>query len=251
MAYLSEIVGREVVDNKSAFLGRLQDVLIVTSERETYPRVVALAVSNRDPEHPHLLPWGGTEDLAGARIKLQKPSPTAYGLTGNEIWLARDLLDKQVIDINDHRIVRVNDLELGKFGTNYCLINVDIGGRGLLRRLGWEDAADRVARALRRTLPAREIAWSEMSFLHGHTPPSSRLASRNAPSSRRERASLARRLAGTPPRSSTRRPRATRVTRRAQRGVSVSPGAQRTRTGRGKPTSQIHSSPPSVTSSAA
>lgn len=167
MAYLSEIVGREVVDNKSAFLGRLQDVLIVTSERETYPRVVALAVSNRDPEHPHLLPWGGTEDLAGARIKLQKPSPNPYAVTGNEIWLARDVLDKQVIDINDHRIVRVNDLELGKFGTNYCLINVDIGGRGLLRRLGWEDAADRVARTLRRTLPAREIAWREMSFLPG------------------------------------------------------------------------------------
>lgn len=167
MAYVSELVGREVVDNKSTFLGRLQDVLIVSGERESYPRVAALAVARRDPENPFLLPWGGTEDMAGTRIKLQKPSSSPYVPGGNEVWLARDVLDKQVIDINDHRIVRVNDLELGKIGTDYCLINVDIGGRGLLRRLGWEDAADRVARALKRTLPAREIAWSEMSFLPG------------------------------------------------------------------------------------
>ena len=39
---------------------------------------------------------------------------------------------------------------------------------------------------------------------------------------------------GTPSRSSTRQPRPPRVTRRAQRGVSVSPGAQRRRTRKGK-----------------
>ncbi|MBI1800843.1 MAG: magnesium transporter [Chloroflexi bacterium] len=72
-----------------------------------------------------------------------------------------------MIDTNDHRIVRVNDLELGKIGTDYCLINVDIGGRGLLRRLGIEDIADWLARGLRRGLPGREIAWSDLSFLPG------------------------------------------------------------------------------------
>ena len=72
---------------------------------------------------------------------------------GNEIWLSRDLLDKQMIDTNDHRIVRVNDLELGKLGTDYCLINVDIGGRGLLRRLGMEDVAEWIARRVGRRLP--------------------------------------------------------------------------------------------------
>jgi magnesium transporter len=167
MAYFSELLGREVVDHKSNLIGKLQDVLIVSSEREPFPRVAALAVSTRDPAEPHLLPWGGNEDLAGNKIKLQKPSLNAYVAGGHEIWLARDLLDKQVIDTNDHRIVRVNDLELGKLGTDYSLINVDIGGRGLLRRLGIEDFADGIARVLRRRLPAQQIAWRDLSFLPG------------------------------------------------------------------------------------
>ncbi len=167
MAYLSEIVGREVRDNKGNLIGRLQDVLIVSRERELYPRVVALAVGTRETQTPRLVPWGGTEDLAGAKIILQKPPQSTYSPLGNEIWLVRDLLDKQVIDIHDHRIVRVNDLELGKLGTDYCLINIDIGGRGLLRRLGWEDWAERVARNLKRSLPSRQIAWSAVNFLPG------------------------------------------------------------------------------------
>ncbi|TMC60995.1 MAG: magnesium transporter MgtE, partial [Chloroflexi bacterium] len=168
MAYLSELIGREVRDNKGALIGTLRDVLIVSDERANYPRVVALAVSAPSHNLPlRLLPWGGNEDFAGVKIKLQKPPQSTYRPSGNEIWLARDLMDKQVIDTNDHRIVRVNDLELGKLGTDYCLINVDIGGRGLLRRLGMEDAAERLARNLKRELPTREIAWSDVSFLPG------------------------------------------------------------------------------------
>ncbi len=167
MAYLSELIGREVRDNKGALIGTLQDVLIVSDERMIYPRLVALAVRVPRQNVPRLLPWGGNEDFAGVKIKIQKPPQSTYAPHGGEIWLTRDLMDKQVIDTNDHRIVRVNDLELGKIGTDYSLINVDIGGRGLLRRLGMEDAAERFARSFRRELPSREIAWSDVSFLPG------------------------------------------------------------------------------------
>jgi CBS domain-containing protein/sporulation protein YlmC with PRC-barrel domain len=167
MAYLSEILQRDVRDHRNNYLGRLQDVLIAGDERTTHPRVMALALTTGAPENPWLLPWGGNEDLAGNKIILQKPPTDDYTARGNEIWLARDLLDKQVIDTHDHRIVRVNDLELGKLGTDYCLINVDVGGRGLLRRLGMEDMAEWAARLLRRKLPAHEIAWRDLSFLPG------------------------------------------------------------------------------------
>jgi Mg/Co/Ni transporter MgtE len=54
---------------------------------------------------------------------------------------------------------------LGKVGTDYRLINVDIGGRGLLRRLGIEDQAESVARWLRRDLPSRALSWNDLDFL--------------------------------------------------------------------------------------
>ncbi len=162
MAYLSELIGRAVRDHRGNTLGRLTDLLILPDEKSEYPRVVALGVGNE--ENPKLFTWLGTEDLAGSTIVLQT-TPQAYAETGSEIYLSRDVLDKQVIDVEDHRMVRVNDLELGRIGSDYRLINVDIGGRGLLRRLGMEDMAERVAERFKRQIPNNSVSWCDLSFL--------------------------------------------------------------------------------------
>ncbi|HZQ05302.1 MAG TPA: CBS domain-containing protein [Anaerolineae bacterium] len=166
MAYLSELLGRAVRDHRANTLGRLNDLLILPDEKSEYPRVVALALRGTTNGHhePKLYAWSGNEDLAGNIIVLQT-QPQVYTETGHEIYLARDVLDKQVIDVEDHRMVRVNDLELGRIGSDYRLLNVDIGGRGLLRRLGVEDMAERLAERLNRQIPSNAVAWSDLSFL--------------------------------------------------------------------------------------
>jgi CBS domain-containing protein/sporulation protein YlmC with PRC-barrel domain len=165
MAYLSELLRREVRDAKGTLIGTLADLLIAPEGNgELYPRVVALAVK-RDGGEPALLPWGGTEDLAGNKIILQRPVAALYSPTGHEVFLARDVMDKQVIDTNGFRLVRVNDLELAKVDSDYRLVNVDVGGRGLLRRLGWEDAFEHLAELFRRELPSRSIAWTDLGFI--------------------------------------------------------------------------------------
>lgn len=163
MAYLSELLGRVVRDHRGTTLGRLNDLLILSEERSEYPRVVALALRNGG-NAANLLAWRGTEDLAGNIIILQT-QPQAYTETGGEIYLARDVMDKQVIDVEDHRMVRVNDLELGRIGSDYRLLNVDIGGRGLLRRLGIEDLAETIVERFRRQIPTSSVSWSDLSFL--------------------------------------------------------------------------------------
>ncbi len=165
MAYLSELLHREVRDAKGALVGSLEDVLISPEGgNDRYPRIVALAVK-RNGNTPVLLPWGGTEDLAGNKIILQRPASAPYVPRGQEVYLSRDVLDKQVIDTNGFRVVRVNDLELAKIGDDYRLVNVDIGSRGLLRRMGWEDAFQRMADRLHRELPSRSIAWNDLEFI--------------------------------------------------------------------------------------
>jgi Mg2+ transporter MgtE len=81
------------------------------------------------------------------------------------VYLNRDVLDKQVIDTHGFRVVRVNDLELARIGNDYRLVNVDVGGRGLLRRLGWEDVSERIIGLMRRELPSRSIAWTDLGFI--------------------------------------------------------------------------------------
>ncbi|MEW5718021.1 MAG: CBS domain-containing protein [Chloroflexota bacterium] len=165
MAYLSELLGREVRDAKNSYIGTLDDVLISPETNgDPYPRIVALAVRGASAQ-PNLLPWGGTEDLAGNKIILQRPPASEYQPKGNELFLNRDVMDKQVIDINGFRVVRVNDLELAKIGDDYRLVNVDIGLRGLLRRLGWEDAFAHLTERLRRTLPSRSIRFNDLEFV--------------------------------------------------------------------------------------
>ncbi len=165
MAYLSELVGREVRDHRGTILGKLTDLLIAQENGSGYPRVVALALTPNGKHENRLIAWTGTEDLAGNKIVLQQPVLQNYVETGNEIYLARDVQDKQVIDTDDHRLVRVNDVELGKIGNDYRLLNVDSGGRGLLRRLGLEGVAERIAEGVNRPLPNRAVAWGDLNFL--------------------------------------------------------------------------------------
>lgn len=167
MAYLSELIKREVRDHKGVLIGTLRDILIVPGNGDSvaYPRVVALEVEPFGRKERTLVPWEGTEDLAGNKIILQKPAVAPFIPSGNEIALVRDVLDRQVIDTNNYRTVRVNDLELGKIGTDYRLINVDVGGRGLMRRLGIEDQAESIARRLGRDLPTRALSWNDLDFL--------------------------------------------------------------------------------------
>lgn len=165
MAYLSELLGREVRDARGGLLGKLTDVLILPEGNgNRYPRVVALAVKRNQGE-PAVLPWEGTEDLAGTKIILQRPPTGPYQPKGTEVWLDRDVMDKQVIDTHGFRVVRVNDLELAKIAADYRLVNVDIGTRGLLRRLGWEDVFEHLAAGFKRDLPGRSIPWSELGFI--------------------------------------------------------------------------------------
>ena len=51
-----------------------------------------------------------------------------------DILISRDLLDKQIVDINGAKLVRVNDLRLGDVNGKMCLVAVDIGLRGFLRQ---------------------------------------------------------------------------------------------------------------------
>lgn len=165
MAYLSELIGRIVRDHRGTVLGRLNDLLILPEDKNEYPRVVALSLGKVGHSEPALIAWSGKEDLAGNTIVLQQPVPEPYRESGGEIYLGRDVMDKQVIDVEDHRMVRVNDLELGRIGSDYRLINVDIGGRGLLRRLGLEDLSERLADRFNWRLPGRSISWSDLNFL--------------------------------------------------------------------------------------
>ena len=55
----------------------------------------------------------------------------------NMMFLKEHILDKQIIDVNGRKVVRVNDIRLAYLSTGFFVVAVDIGTEGLLRRLGF------------------------------------------------------------------------------------------------------------------
>jgi magnesium transporter len=168
VVFLSELLGAEVVDVDQRRVGRVRDVTATVIE--PYPVVTGIVVSRRRGE---VVPWAAVRTFAGREVALRAGADGVATVSANDadIWLARDVLDKQVIDTDGRRVVRVNDLQLVESGGKMLLVGADIGLRGLLRRLGLEALGKSVARLFRRDLPMVLVSWDVVQPLHGESGP--------------------------------------------------------------------------------
>ncbi len=168
MVFLSEFLGAEVVDVEQRRVGRVRDVTATVIE--PYPVVTGIVVSRASGE---VVPWSSVRTFAGREVALRTSVESMPTMPANEadIWLGRDVLDKQVIDTDGRRVVRVNDLQLVESGGKMLLVGADIGVRGLLRRLGLERVGKAVVRLFRRDLPMVLVSWDVVQPLQGESGP--------------------------------------------------------------------------------
>lgn len=160
MVFLSELIKRQVVDATGTMVGKLTDVIV--SGDKPYPKVKALGVHSSDNRSIDI-PWEQVDAL-GRPIKLKVGGQyvEAYVAQQHEVHLVADVLDRQVVDVDDKKLRRVNDLQLAPANGSYRLIGVDIGVMGLLRRLGLEKVAERI-----RIRPQENyIAWNDIDTIH-------------------------------------------------------------------------------------
>ena len=156
MPYLSEIRRSKVVDQAGAEIGRLLDVAVVPKEQFPAVRWAIL----RSPEGERIVRWADLEPADGHyRLRESAVPPAAGELPPEALRLGRDLLDKQIVDTHGAKVVRVNDLQLEDKGGQLRLVGADVGLRGILRQIGGERAAERVAGIIGRKLPRGIIPW--------------------------------------------------------------------------------------------
>src|SRR4051812_6280262 len=161
MLYLSQAIGRPVLDRDGEPIGKVADLIVAVGDR--YPPVTGIVVLT-DRRRRIFLPWTSVArlDPAGARLATTTIDLDPFRQRPNEILLAGDLMDKQIVDIDGHKVVRVNDLRLDEIEGKLHLVAVDVGAAGLLRRLGFEGAYRLIARNLRLPLPERYIDWEDV-----------------------------------------------------------------------------------------
>lgn len=137
--YLYQIINTPVTDSATGKrLGVTTE--IVAELREMYPKVCALIMRDARTGRKLYVPWKHVKMVIEEKdifIENGTEFPEASTKTvDTEIPLKETFWDKQIVDINGSKVVRVNDLHLLKEGLNLWVVHVDVGVSGLIRRLG-------------------------------------------------------------------------------------------------------------------
>jgi magnesium transporter len=160
MLYLSQLLGTPVEDAQNVRLGKIIDVLLkpedVGSSTATYPS--ALLVEGEED-----LPWRvpavaveWEDDVL--RLRVLASELTRLAASEQDVCLAQEVLDKQVIDIERKKTVRVNDV---CFADDWQILGIDNSNLGLIRRIapGWLLGKGRNA-------PANLIPWERIELIN-------------------------------------------------------------------------------------
>ncbi|MBM6953022.1 magnesium transporter MgtE N-terminal domain-containing protein [Enorma phocaeensis] len=172
MNYLSEMLKLPVIDSNGEELGVVNDLGIATGE--VFPHVTSLAFQG-PAKTPFMISWRKYVDHfdnTGVYLKTPQTDVRFSYLQPDEVLLARDIMNKQIVDTQGLKVVRVNDLKLSASGENQLrLLGAEVGARGLLRALhpALERVASRIAKLVGKPLPEHIIAWSYMDLLERST----------------------------------------------------------------------------------
>jgi magnesium transporter len=149
--FFSEILGKPVVSADGQELGRLADLIVIPGE--PYPPVESIVIHSFHRARLRLL-WASVAELSVRGVKLLPSAvaePLADQISTDRLRVAEELLDRQIVDVEGAKVVRVNDLHFLEVNDMLRLAHVDVGFRGLVRRMGWEHAVDRTVTLLRPT----------------------------------------------------------------------------------------------------
>lgn len=161
MLYLSQLLGAPVDDQHKVRAGKIIDILAQAAQvgrsETAYPTALLL---EGEVEHPWRVPIGNvTRDegnwhlLVSLSDLVQQPDQPA----DEEISLAHAILDRQVIDVERKKTIRVNDV---CFANDWRILGIDDSTFGLIRRL-----APAWLLGTRQREPASLIPWADIELI--------------------------------------------------------------------------------------
>lgn len=163
---LTELLGQPVFDPAGGRCGRVRELAVAPQEDRA--RVAVLIVRTKTGDR--VLPFSAVDSIDGG-LRIASASSTWPIANGSEglFFLARDLLDQQIIDVHGRKVVRVNDVELQRDpGSKHPMLrvgSVDVGARGAVRRLLKGVVPVAALRALLRQIPERAIPWDFVDLI--------------------------------------------------------------------------------------
>ncbi len=162
LKYLTEILGKPVYDPDGRRVARVMDAIAKQGGR--LPTLTALFLKGKQREG-----WYSLEDAEiredGIHLRAPLTSLENYKPSSDDMRLQRDILDKQIVDVHDYRVIRVNDVRLAACGDQHCVVGVDASLRALVRRSGLGAPVETLAKLIGKPLQSNLIAWDDVETL--------------------------------------------------------------------------------------
>ncbi|HEY5591052.1 MAG TPA: CBS domain-containing protein [Paludibacter sp.] len=167
--YLSQVIGSKIYDTNDKRLGKVIDIIVNTAQHglshEEVFRPVIVGLKTKINGELRYLNFDFIKIENNKKnfsfICHQIDELTQY-IIDNSLPLVKNILDRQIVDINGLKLVRVNDIRLVSIASGTYAIAVDIGTEGLFRRLGIANLVNNSLNLFKMTLPTQFILWDDV-----------------------------------------------------------------------------------------
>jgi len=155
--YLSQVLSRPIRDLEGERVATVKDVIIRLGE-DDHPPVTGFVARYRRRDF-FLSRWRIAEfGEQGVRLNSDILDLRPFVRRDGEVLLARDVLDKQLIDVDGKRVVRVNDVQIIEAAGQWRVTGADVSLQGLWRRLA-------PAGFVGTRTPVEVIDWADVGYL--------------------------------------------------------------------------------------
>ena len=157
MLYLSQVLGRPIRDLEGERVATIKDLIVRLGE-DDHPPVTGFIARFRRRDF-FLSRWRISDfGEQGVRLNSDILDLRPFERRDGEVLLAGDVLDKQLIDVDGKRVVRVNDVQIIETANDWRVTGADVSLAGLWRRLA-------PARFLGSGKPVEVIDWADVGYL--------------------------------------------------------------------------------------
>jgi magnesium transporter len=134
--YLTELINLPLRNMEGRRLGRVRELVIEPEQDVNLVRMVIYRHDGNDWQMPVRI---AGLDHEGMTVDARQVAPVPVQTNSGHLWLRRDVLDQQIIDVNGRKVVRVNDVGLdlggGDGARELRAQQVEIGAAGAVRRM--------------------------------------------------------------------------------------------------------------------
>lgn len=171
MLYFSELDKVKVLTSERKLVGVLEDLIFSVVGTPFITKLVIRAQENAShfplsfPQKYLVIPVQYIGKINGNKIILKEQF--VHGEIGeNELYVKKNLLNTQVIDIEENNIVRVNDVLIQSVNSKgFAIYGVDIGMSGALRWFRLERPLNKSLHLFKKSIPQATLAWSDIQPL--------------------------------------------------------------------------------------